>query len=158
MSVFRMAKRMTYKAQVSKLMLFPNLAYSWTFNCSISSRTVLSFPSTTDMESSILLLDEASISCASESGSDMKVFPILYLYVVLVWLGLQGLDSQPTGSCRLHPLAPTRSTTPQDPPCPSTAFISNADADQQQGCTMMEVIQLSSSAHLPGSFHAGVTC
>ena len=44
----------------------------------------------------------------------------------------QQLDAQPTGFCRLHPLAPTRLTVPQDPPCPSTAFISSAIVDEKQ--------------------------
>ena len=68
--------------QVSKLMLFPNLAYSWTFSCSISSRVVLSFSSTADTDCSIFSVEEASISWTSETGKEMKVSPTLYLHGV----------------------------------------------------------------------------
>ena len=60
-------------------MLFPNLAYNSTFSSSISSRTVLNFPSIVDTDFSIFSVDEASISCTSDNGNDMNVSPILYL-------------------------------------------------------------------------------
>ena len=68
--------------QVSRLILFPNLAYKSTFNSSISSRTVLNFPSIEDTDSSIFSVDEASISCTSGNANDMNVSPILYLQFV----------------------------------------------------------------------------
>lgn len=41
---------------------------------------MLNFPSTAETDSSIFSVDEASISCTSGSGNDIKVSPILYLY------------------------------------------------------------------------------
>lgn len=60
-------------------MLLPNLAYNATLSCSISSRTELSLSSTPDTDSSIFSVEEASISCTSGNGSEMKVSPTLYL-------------------------------------------------------------------------------
>ena len=60
-------------------MLFPNLAYNSTFNDSISSRMVFSLLSIVETDSSILAVDELSISCTSGNGKDIKVSPILYL-------------------------------------------------------------------------------
>ena len=60
-------------------MLFPNLAYSSTFKDSISSRMVLSLLSIVETDSSILAVDELSISCTSGNGMDINVSPILYL-------------------------------------------------------------------------------
>ena len=48
--------------QVSKLMLLPNLAYSWTFNCSISARIVLILVWTSDTDRSMLSVELDSIS------------------------------------------------------------------------------------------------
>jgi hypothetical protein len=64
---------------VSRLILRPNLAYNWTFNSVISSRTVLSFSPTADSSSSILLDEVESISWTSGSGNEMNESPILYL-------------------------------------------------------------------------------
>lgn len=49
---------------VSRLMLRPNLAYSSTFSCVISSRAVLSLSSSCDISSSYAVVDVASISWA----------------------------------------------------------------------------------------------
>ena len=62
---------------VSKLMLFPNLAYRSTFNDSISSRTELNFSSMLDTDSSILDVDVARSFWTSGSGREMKESPIL---------------------------------------------------------------------------------
>ena len=69
----------SYLCQLSKLMLFPNLAYKSTFKASISSRMVLSLLSIVETDSSILTVDELSISCTSGNGNDINVSPILYL-------------------------------------------------------------------------------
>lgn len=61
---------------VSRLMLRPKRAYSWTFNCDISSLIVLSFSSSADTSSSIRSVDADSSSCTSDNGSDMKESPI----------------------------------------------------------------------------------
>ena len=79
-----------YLRQLSKLMLFPNLAYNSTFKASISSRMVLSLLSIVETDSSILAVDEPSISCTSGNGTDINVSPILYL----------GLHQQEPPHCR----------------------------------------------------------
>lgn len=88
---------------------------------------MLNFPSTADTDSPILSVDEASISCTSGTGNETKVSPILYLKNSFSLAKAQGIHAQHTGFCRLHPLAPTRWTAPQDPLCPSAAFISTVD-------------------------------
>jgi hypothetical protein len=65
------------KCYVSRLMLRPNLAYSSTFNCDISSLTVESFSSNTVTSSSILVVFVDSISWTSGRGREMKESPIL---------------------------------------------------------------------------------
>lgn len=67
----------TFPIHVSRFILFPNLAYNWTFNCSISSRIVPNFPSTAKTDSSIFPVDDESISCTSGNGKEMNVSPIL---------------------------------------------------------------------------------
>ena len=63
----------------SRLILFPNLAYKFTFNCSISSLTLPNLSSTAETDSSILVMDVESKSRTSSTGREMNVSPILYL-------------------------------------------------------------------------------
>ena len=97
-----------YLYQLSRLMLFPNLAYNSTFKDSISSRMVLSLLSIVETDSSILAVDELSISCTSGNGMDINVSPILYL-------GLHQQETSSalkpgrTGFCLLHRPTPVRS-------------------------------------------------
>ena len=103
-------------------MLFPNLAYNSTFKDSISSRTVLSLLSIVETDSSILAVDELSISCTSGNGNDMNVSPILYL-----WLHQQETSTtlRPghTGFCPLHQPTPVRSKALPSLPYPSEGAV-----------------------------------
>ena len=69
-----------FSYQVSRLILFPNLAYKSTFNSSISSLTAPNLSCVVDTDSSILVIEEASSSRTSSTGREMNVSPTLYLY------------------------------------------------------------------------------
>lgn len=62
---------------VSRLILRPNLAYSTTFSCPISSLIPPSFSCTAETSSSIFSVDEASNCCTSGRGSEKNESPIL---------------------------------------------------------------------------------
>lgn len=103
---------------VSRLMLRPNLAYSSTFSCDISSLIVLSFSSRPVTSFSILLVDAVSNSWTSGNGKLMKESPILYLRNVSLRTCLYH-RALPTVSCRPHLPAPARLIYRPDPPSPS---------------------------------------
>lgn len=104
------------RLQVSRLICFPNLAYSSTLSCVICSRIVSSLSSSALVSSSILVVPVASSSCACSSGRWKKASPILYLGHMSAVLRGARWSHRRTGSCRPRRRAPVPSTGRPAPP------------------------------------------
>lgn len=116
----------SFDIHVSRLICLPNLAYSSTLSCFISSRTDPSFSSSSLDSSSALAVAVSSISWACSRGRWKNESPILYLKNASAScvLFLKRFKAC-TGSSRLRRQARARSSGRRVPPFPSVRAVSS---------------------------------